>query len=110
MALLVVRNAAIVLVIFGALELGLYIRRAQGNRFKFNGSFPADKPSSVFMFRSQSLDSVLRTFGTGVPIWTAYEIVMLLLWAIDRGPWSTPAPGRPCRCIRWNICCTGPIS
>jgi sterol desaturase/sphingolipid hydroxylase (fatty acid hydroxylase superfamily) len=71
MALVVVRNAAIMLVILGALELRLHIRRAQGNRFKFSGSFPADKPSSVFMFRSLSLDSLLRTSGTGVPIWTA---------------------------------------
>jgi sterol desaturase/sphingolipid hydroxylase (fatty acid hydroxylase superfamily) len=98
MAQLLLRSAAIVLVVFGALELRLYIRRAQGNRVKFNGSFPADKPSSVFMFRSQNLDIILRTFGTGVRIWTAYEIVMLLLWANDwclgqdlrrsRGRWS----------------------
>jgi sterol desaturase/sphingolipid hydroxylase (fatty acid hydroxylase superfamily) len=89
MALLLARNAAIVLVIFGALELQLYLRRAQGNRFKFNGNFPADKRSPVFLFRSQNLDNVLRTFGTGVPIWTAYEVLMLHLWAIGWGPWST---------------------
>lgn len=89
MALLLLRNALIVLVVFGALELRLYIRRKQGNRFKFNGAFPADKPSSVFMFRSQNLDNILRTFGTGVPIWTAYEILMLHLWAIGWGPWAT---------------------
>lgn len=89
MALLLARNAAIVLVVFGALEVRLYIRRAQGNRFKFNGSFPADKPSPLFLFRSQNLDNILRTFGTGVPIWTAYEVLMLHLWAIGWGPWST---------------------
>jgi sterol desaturase/sphingolipid hydroxylase (fatty acid hydroxylase superfamily) len=89
MALLLARNAAIVLVVFGALELRLYVRRVQGNRFKFNGSFPADKPSPVFLFHSQNLDNILRTFGTGVPIWTAYEILMLHLWAIGWGPWTT---------------------
>lgn len=89
MAQLLARNAAIVLVVFGALEVRLYIRRAQGNRFKFNGSFPADKPSPLFLFRSQNLDNILRTFGTGVPIWTAYEVLMLHLWAIGWGPWST---------------------
>lgn len=89
MAYLLARNAVIVLVVFGGLELRLYIRRAQGNRFKFNGSFPGDKPSSVFMFGSQNIDNIVRTFGTGVPIWTAYEILMLHLWAIGWGPWST---------------------
>jgi len=89
MALLLLRNALIVFVVFGALELRLYIQRKQGNRFKFNGAFPADKPSPVFMFRSQNLDNILRTFGTGVPIWTAYEILMLHLWAIGWGPWAT---------------------
>ena len=89
MALLLARNAAIVLVVFGALELRLYIRRAQANRFKFNGNFPADKPTSVFLFRSQNFDNILRTFGTGLPIWTAYECLMLHLWAIGWGPWST---------------------
>jgi sterol desaturase/sphingolipid hydroxylase (fatty acid hydroxylase superfamily) len=89
MAYLLARNAAIVLLVFGALELRLYIRRAQGNRFKFNGSFPGDKPSSVFMLGSQNIDNILRTFGTGVPIWTAYEILMLHLWAIGWGPWTT---------------------
>lgn len=89
MTYLLGRNAAIVLLVFGALELRLYIRRTQGNRFKFNGSFPGDKPSSVFMFGSQNVDNIVRTFGTGVPIWTAYEILMLHLWAIGWGPWTT---------------------
>ena len=41
-ALLLARNACVVLAVFGALELRLYIRRTQGSRFKFNGNFPAD--------------------------------------------------------------------
>ena len=83
------RNSAIVFVLYGAMEVRLYIRRAQGNRFKFNGLFPADKKSDVFMFKSQNIDNFLRSFGTGVPIWTAYEVVMLHLWAIGWGPWTT---------------------
>jgi sterol desaturase/sphingolipid hydroxylase (fatty acid hydroxylase superfamily) len=86
---LLIRNAALVLVLFGALELRLYVRRAQGNRFKFNGSFPADKPSDVFWFKSQAIDNALRTFGTGLPVWTAYEVLMLHLWATGWGPWTT---------------------
>ena len=83
------RNSAIVLGMYGLLELRLYIRRAQGNRFKFNALFPADKPSDVFLFRSQNIDNAIRSFGTGVPIWTAYEVGMLYAWAHGWGPWAT---------------------
>ncbi|MEI9404804.1 sterol desaturase family protein [Mesorhizobium argentiipisi] len=88
-AYLWLRNSAIVFVLFGAVELRLYVQRSQGNRFKFNGLFPADKKSDVFMFGSQNVDNMIRTFGTGIPIWTAYEVLMLHLWAIGWGPWTT---------------------
>jgi sterol desaturase/sphingolipid hydroxylase (fatty acid hydroxylase superfamily) len=86
---LLLRNSALVFVLYGLLELRLYVRRAQGNRFKFNGTFPADKPSDVFMFNSQNIDNIIRCFGTGVPIWTAYEVGMLYAWAHGWGPWTT---------------------
>lgn len=85
---LFVRNAALIVIIFGALELRLYVRRKQGTHFKYNGKFPSDAPSSVFMFNSQNIDNILRSFGTGVPIWTAYEVLMLWAWANDIGPWA----------------------
>ena len=85
--LLLLRNAALVLMLYGALELRLYIKRGQGNRFKFNGKFPAEQPSDVFMFKSQNIDNAIRTFGTGLPIWTAYEVLMLWAWANGYGPW-----------------------
>ncbi|MES2541561.1 MAG: sterol desaturase family protein [Pseudomonadota bacterium] len=88
MAWILLRNALLVFVIYGALELRLYINRAQGNRFKFNGLFPSDRKSDVFLFGSQNIDGIIRTFGTGVPIWTAYEVIMLHLWAIGWGPWA----------------------
>ena len=40
-AFILVRNAILVFVIYGLLELRLYIQRGQGNRFKFHGQFPA---------------------------------------------------------------------
>ena len=88
-AFILVRNAAMVFLLYGALELRLYIRRAQGNRFKFNALFPADKKSDVFLFGSQNADNMIRSFGTGVPIWTAYEVGMLYAWAHGWGPWAT---------------------
>ena len=89
-----VRNAALVLVFYGALELRLYIRRRQGSAFKFNAKFPADVPSDTFLFNSQTIDSVIRTFGTGVPIWTAYEVVILWVFANQWVPWLTWADNK----------------
>ena len=88
MAFILARNALTVLVVFGAIELWLYVKRAQGNRFKYNAQFPADRKSDVFMFGSQNIDNIIRSFGTGVPIWTAYECLMLHLWSIGYGPWT----------------------
>ena len=88
-AFLLVRNMALVFVLYGLLELRLYIKRRQNNQFKYNGKFPADTPSSVFMFKSQNFDNAIRTFGTGLPIWTAYEVVILWCYANGWGPWAT---------------------
>lgn len=82
-------NAVAVFLWYSAFELHLYIRRAQGNRFKYNGKFPADTPSDVFWFKSQNLDNFLRGMLTGVPIWTGLQV--LVLWAFANGyvPWLT---------------------
>lgn len=88
-AFILIRNAVLVFAFYGAMELRLYVKRSQSNRFKFNGLFPADKKSDVFMFGSQNIDNMIRSFGTGVPIWTAYEIGMLYAWAHGWGPWTT---------------------
>jgi sterol desaturase/sphingolipid hydroxylase (fatty acid hydroxylase superfamily) len=80
-------NAIAVLAFYGALELRLYIRRAQGIRFKYNAKWPSEHKSTAFLFQSQTIDSIIRTFGSGVPIWTAWEVVVLWAWANDIGPW-----------------------
>lgn len=85
-ALVFLRNAALTAVIFGALHLRLYIRRAQGTAFKYNPRWlEADSP--VFLFGNQTIDNMIWTFASGVPIWTAYEVVCL--WAFANGfvPW-----------------------
>ena len=80
-------NAAAVLVFYGAFEYRLYRQRAQGRRFKYNGKFPSEHPSDVFWFRSQNFDNILRTFLSGVTVWTILEV--LVLWAFANGwaPW-----------------------
>jgi len=87
-ALLFLRNVVLILVVFGGLELHLYLRRHQGTRFKYSGKFPADHPSDVFFLRRQNLDNALRTFLSGLPIWTAYEVLLLWCWANGYGAWT----------------------
>ena len=88
-AYLFARNALLVLVIYGALELRLYVKRAQGNHFKFNGKWPSEQPSDVFMFKNQNIDNIIRSFASGVPIWTAYEVFGLWCYANGYGLWGT---------------------
>ena len=88
---LLVRNSLLVLIIYGTLELRLYMKRSQGTHFKFNGKWPAEQPSDVFMFKSQNIDNMIRTFASGVPIWTAYEVFGLWSFANGWGPWTTIA-------------------
>ena len=86
-AYLLIRNMVLVFLVYGAFELRLYILRRQGNLFKFNAKWPSESPSDVFMFRSQNIDNMIRTFGTGLPIWTAYEITILWVFANGWVPW-----------------------
>lgn len=79
-------NVLAVLLFYGAFEFHLYVRRAQGNRFKYNPKFPADHPSPAFLFRRQNIDSLIRTFGTGIPIWTAFEVLVLHAQAVGYVP------------------------
>jgi sterol desaturase/sphingolipid hydroxylase (fatty acid hydroxylase superfamily) len=80
-------NAAAVFVSYGAVELLYYVRRKQGTRFKYNAAFPADHPSSVFWFKSQNIDNFLRTFLSGISMWTAVEVLMLHGFANGYASW-----------------------
>lgn len=74
-------NLSAVLAWYLAFEWRLYIRRSQGTNFKYNRKFPADKPSKKFWFSSQNLENMLRTLLSGVPIWTACQILALMAFA-----------------------------
>lgn len=76
-------NLVAVTLFYSALEVPLYLRRRQANRFKYNGKFPGDAPNTAFWFGSQNVEGMLRSLGTGVPIWTAYQC--LLGWMAANG-------------------------
>ena len=75
-ALILARNAAIVLLVVGGWHLRLYVLKAQGTAYKYNGRWQAtDRPQ--FLFRDQVLDNMFRTFISAVPVWTGYEVITL---------------------------------
>lgn len=84
-ALVLLRNLAIVVAWYGLWHLRLYVRRAQDTRTKYNAKFPGD--SRRFTFGNQTKDNVLWSLASGVPIVTAFEVVGLWLFASGRIPW-----------------------
>jgi sterol desaturase/sphingolipid hydroxylase (fatty acid hydroxylase superfamily) len=81
-AFILVRNAALVFAVFGFFHLRLYIQKAQGSMFKYNGKW-LDRGNAAFLFRNQTIDNMIWAFASAVPIWTAYEVVTL--WAFANG-------------------------
>jgi len=84
-AFLLVRNLAIVVAWYGLFHWRLYVRRAQDTRFKYNARWP--RQSERFTFGSQTKENVFWALASGVPIWTAYEVVTLWLFANGHIPW-----------------------
>jgi sterol desaturase/sphingolipid hydroxylase (fatty acid hydroxylase superfamily) len=80
--LILLRNAALIGAVYGFLHLRLYIRKSQGNLFKYNHRWPS-KDNDAFMFKDQTRDNMFWTLVSGLPIWTAYEVGML--WAMANG-------------------------
>jgi sterol desaturase/sphingolipid hydroxylase (fatty acid hydroxylase superfamily) len=75
-------NAAMVFVCVGALHLGLYVWKGQGTSFKYSASWPGiHKPT--FLFRNQTIDNMIWTYASAIPIVSAYQVLML--WAFANG-------------------------
>ena len=79
-ALLFVRNAALLIIVAGALHLRMYIRRSQGIEFKYSDKWLASKDRK-FTFGNQTRDNVFWSVVSGCGIWTAYEAVTLWLYS-----------------------------
>ncbi|OED36138.1 desaturase [Chromatiales bacterium (ex Bugula neritina AB1)] len=76
------RNVILALLVYGGWHLWFYVWQKQGTAFKYNRKWPK-KQSSAFLFNNQTADNMFWTLVSGVPIWTAYEV--LLLWAYASG-------------------------
>jgi len=84
--LLLVNMVAIGL-LFGSIDFFYYFKRKQGTRFKFNAKFPSEQPSNVFWFKSQHIDNFIRTMFMSMPIWTAWQVFFLWMFANGFVPW-----------------------
>lgn len=72
--LVFLRNAALAVTVYGGLHALLYVRRRQATNFKYNAKWP-DTDNSVFMFGSQTAENIFWAMCSGVPVWTAFEVV-----------------------------------
>jgi sterol desaturase/sphingolipid hydroxylase (fatty acid hydroxylase superfamily) len=80
--LILARNLAMTLAVYGVWHLRLYYRKSQGTDFKYNSRWPSSD-NAIFLFRSQTLENMFWTLVSGVPVWTAFEVVTL--WAMANG-------------------------
>ena len=81
-AVILGRNCALMLLVYGAWHVRLYVQKRQGLDYKYTSRWPAtDNPT--FLFRRQVLDNIFWTLGSALPIWTGYEVVTL--WAQANG-------------------------
>jgi sterol desaturase/sphingolipid hydroxylase (fatty acid hydroxylase superfamily) len=87
-------NTCALMIFYGLFEIRLYVLRAQGQRFKFNGRWPSDNKSDVFWFKSQLIDNVLRTLLIAMPLWTFIQYLILSFYA-HQGPSLTALIDHP---------------
>lgn len=84
------RNMIMAILFIGAWHVWLYVWKKQDVTFKYNRKWPA-RNASAFTFNNQTLDNMFWSLASGVPIWTAYEV--LLLWGYANGiaPFISPS-------------------
>ena len=79
-AIILVRNLALVTLVFGGLHAYLYIFRGQGDELRFSTRGP-EVSARRFWFQNQTRDNVFFTLASAVPIATFYEVVTYWVFA-----------------------------
>lgn len=79
-ALIFLRNLLLLALIAGAFHFRLYVQRAQGTSFKYSDKWLATK-NPAFLRKNQLIDNLFWTVASAVPIWTAYEVLTLWMYA-----------------------------
>ena len=84
------RNAALLTLVAGGLHWWLYIRRSQGQEYKYNTRWQATN-SRKFLWGNQARDNMFWSLISGCTIWSLYESLTLWAYATDLIPsveWS----------------------
>jgi len=79
---IVLRNLTLVLVLAGGLHLYLHRAKRQGDEHKYMKREFA-KNNRAFTLNDQVRDNMFWSLASGVPIWSAYEV--LYMWAMANG-------------------------
>lgn len=80
------RNAALLAIVAGGLHFRLYVRRAQGHKYKFNPRWLSTS-NKVFLFGNQTWDNIFWNFASACVVWTAFEAVTLWAYANEWLPY-----------------------
>ena len=91
-ALVWLRNLAIVLAVAGGTHLWLFRWTKQGDDLRYD-SRPLAKGKRVFLFRDQVVDNMVLTLGPAVIVWTIVEVFLLWARANDFGLSTGPVGG-----------------
>ena len=77
-----IRNLLLMFAVAGSLHLFFYTWTAQGKRLKFDPR-PLISNGRQFTLGGQIRDNMFWSLGSGVAVWTAYEVLMF--WAMANG-------------------------
>ncbi len=83
--LMLLRNALFMAVIAHALHLYLYTFRKQGDEMRYD-TRDLEEDNPKFFTRRQTRDNIFWTMVFCVPIWTAYEVLFMWLYANGWAP------------------------
>lgn len=85
-AMLLIRNMALVWIVYGGWHLFLYKLKARGNEAKYSPRWQ-NTNGSTFLWNDQVYDNVFWACASAVPIWTAYETLTFWLYANQKIPY-----------------------
>ncbi len=84
-----VRNLVLLVLIFGAWHYWLWSRKSQGLQYKYNAEW-LETGKRKFLWGDQLRDNIFWCCVSAVPIWTAYEVLMMWAYANEMLPYIDP--------------------
>ena len=84
-----VRNLVLLVVIYSAWHYWLWSRKSQGRQYKYNAEW-LETGNRKFLWGDQLRDNIFWCCVSAVPIWTAYEVLMMWAYANELLPYIDP--------------------